>query len=54
MNGDLKQVLHTLVTTSGPLGVLAVLVWLEVRAQSITLVGISETLAVCVADQVKE
>ena len=51
MNEDFKQVIHTLLTTSGPLGILAVLVWLEVQEMSSTLTAMSSTLAVCVAQQ---
>ena len=54
MNGDLKQMLHTLVTTRGPLGGRAVLVWLEVQSMNSTLVTMAETLAVCVAEKRKE
>lgn len=51
MNPDLRAMIQTLLTTSGPLGVLAVLVWLEVRDMGDTLSSMSETLAVCVADR---
>ncbi len=49
MNADLKSVLQTVITTSGPLGVLAVLVWLEVQTMSATLTEMAADLAVCVA-----
>jgi len=49
MNTDLKSMLQTLITTSGPLGVLAVLVWLEVQTMSATLTDMAADLAVCVA-----
>ena len=51
MNADLKQAIHTLLTTSGPLGVLACLVWLEVQDMSATLRDMSATLAVCVSEK---
>jgi hypothetical protein len=51
VNPDLRAMIQTLLTTSGPLGVMAVMVWLEVRDMGDTLSTMNETLAVCVADR---
>ena len=44
-----KAVISQLISTTGPLGILAVIVWWELAQQGSTLVHMQEDLAVCVA-----
>ena len=49
MTPDPQQLVSQLLSTTGPLGVLACLVWWELQSQGETLVSVQEQLAVCIA-----